>query len=89
LLHFFHFAVRYLSQESREKQMNQLSEAVTRYHKILEGDHYKNLSWAHELQERMKAHNLVAGGKPVSPVLRPHFITRRQYAGLVKAVESC
>ncbi len=68
--------------------MNQLSEAVTRYHKILEGDHYKNLSWAHDLQERMKAHNLVAGGKPVSPVLRPHFITRRQYAGLVKAVES-
>jgi hypothetical protein len=68
--------------------MNQLSEAVARYHKILEGDHYKNLSWAHELQERMKAHNLVAGGKPVSPVLRPHFITRRQYAGLVKAVES-
>ncbi len=68
--------------------MNQLSEAVTRYHKILEGDQYKNLSWAHELQERMKAHNLVAGGKPVSPVLRPHFITRRQYAGLVKAVES-
>jgi hypothetical protein len=68
--------------------MNQLSEAVTRYHRILEGDHYKNLSWAHELQERMKAHNLVAGGKPVSPVLRPHFITRRQYAGLVKAVES-
>ena len=68
--------------------MNQVSEAVTRYHKILEGDHYKNLSWAHDLQERMKAHNLVAGGKPVSPVLRPHFITRRQYAGLVKAVES-
>jgi hypothetical protein len=68
--------------------MNQLSEAVTRYHKILEGDHYKNLSWAHELQERMKAHNLVASGKPVSPVLRPHFITRRQYAGLVKAAES-
>ncbi len=68
--------------------MNQLSEAVTRYHKILEGDHYKNLSWAHELQERMKAHNLVAAGRPVSPVLRPHFITHRQYAGLVKAVES-
>jgi hypothetical protein len=68
--------------------MNQLSEAVTRYHKILEGDHYKDLSWAHDLQERMKAHNLVAAGRPVSPVLRPHFITRRQYAGLVKAVES-
>ncbi|HTW67841.1 MAG TPA: hypothetical protein VME17_24675 [Bryobacteraceae bacterium] len=68
--------------------MNQLSEAVTRYHKILESDHYRNLAWAHELHERMKANNLVAGGKPISPVLRPHFITRRQYAGLVKAVES-
>ena len=68
--------------------MNQLSEAVARYHKILESDQYKDLSWAHELQERMKAHNLVVSGRPVSPVLRPHFITRRQYAGLVKAVES-
>src|ERR1700733_16271076 len=68
--------------------MNQLSEAVTRYHKILESDQYKDLSWAHDLQERMKAHSLVAGGKPVSPVLRPHFITHRQYSGLVKAVES-
>ncbi|HEX5228719.1 MAG TPA: hypothetical protein VFW44_13460 [Bryobacteraceae bacterium] len=68
--------------------MNQLSEAVTRYHKILEGDHYKSLSWAHDLQERMKAQSLVAAGRPISPVLRPHFITRRQYAGLVKAVES-
>lgn len=68
--------------------MNQLSEAVTRYHRILEGDQYKNLAWADELHERMKAHSLVASGKPISPVLRPHFITHRQYAGLVKAVES-
>ncbi len=68
--------------------MTQLGEAIARYHKILEGDQYKDLSWAHELQERMKAHNLAVGGRPVSPVLRPHFITRRQYAGLVKAVES-
>src|SRR5579863_9364002 len=68
--------------------MTQLSEAIARYHRILEGDHYKDLSWAHQLQERMKAHSLVVAGKPVSPVLRPHFITRRQYAGLVKAVES-
>src|ERR1017187_4586727 len=68
--------------------MTQLSEAIARYHKILEGDHYKDLSWAHELQERMKARNLAVSGRPVSPVLRPHFITRRQYAGLVKAAES-
>jgi hypothetical protein len=68
--------------------MTQLGEAIARYHKLLEGDRYKDLSWAHELQERMKAHKLAIGGRPVSPVLRPHFITRRQYAGLVKAVES-
>ncbi len=68
--------------------MTQLSEAIARYHKILEGGAYQDLSWAHQLQDRMKANNLAVGGKPVSPVLRPHFITRRQYAGLVKAVES-
>jgi len=68
--------------------MNQLSEAIARYHRILESDQYKDVSWAHQLQERMKAHNLVVAGRPVSPVLRPHFITRRQYAGLVKAVEA-
>ncbi len=68
--------------------MTQLSEAIARYHKILEGSHYQDLAWAHQLQDRMKANNLAVGGRPVSPVLRPHFITRRQYAGLVKAVES-
>lgn len=68
--------------------MTQLGEAIARYHKILQSDPYKDLSWAHELQERMKARNLAVSGRPVSPVLRPHFITRRQYAGLVKGVES-
>src|SRR5579871_492844 len=68
--------------------MTQLSEAVARYHRILEEDRYKDLSWAHSLQEHMKAQNLAVAGRPVSPVLRPHFITRRQYTGLVKAVES-
>jgi hypothetical protein len=68
--------------------MTQMGEAIARYHKILEGDQFKDLAWAHELQDRMKADNLAVGGRPVSPVLRPHFITRRQYHGLVKAVES-
>src|SRR5580658_6335610 len=77
-----------LGSESFGREMTQLGEAIARYHKMLEGDPYKDLSWAHELQERMKASNLAVGGKPVSPVLRPHFITRRQYAGLVKAVDS-
>ncbi len=68
--------------------MTQLGEAVTRYHKIIESDPYRDLSWAQELQDRMKAQQLAVGGKPVSPVLRPHFITRRQYTNLVNAAES-
>ncbi|MGI8746696.1 MAG: hypothetical protein ACR2NN_29800 [Bryobacteraceae bacterium] len=68
--------------------MTQLGEAVARYHKILESDDYKDLEWAHALHERMKAQQLTVAGKPISPVLRPHFITRRQYTGLTKAAES-
>jgi uncharacterized circularly permuted ATP-grasp superfamily protein len=68
--------------------MTQLGEAIARYHKLLEAEPFKDLSWAHELQARMKAQHLELGGKPVSPVLRPHFITRRQYTNLVKAAES-
>jgi len=68
--------------------MTQMSEAIARYHKLLEGDQFKDLSWAHELQGRMKMRNLAVGGRPVSPVLRPHFITRRQYTNLAKAVET-
>jgi len=68
--------------------MTQLSEAIARYHKSLETEPYADLSWAHALQERMTAHRLTVAGKPVSPVLRPHFITRRQYVSMVRAVEA-
>jgi hypothetical protein len=68
--------------------MSQLGEAVARYHKILESDPYKDLSWAHTLQERMQEQHLAVSGRPVSPTLRPHFLTRRQYTNLVKAAES-
>src|SRR3974390_1841133 len=68
--------------------MAQLGEAIARYHKILESDPFRDLEWAEALQARMKASHLMAGNRPVSPVLRPHFITKRQYANLVKAAES-
>ena len=67
--------------------MSHLGEAVARYHKILESDSYRDLAWAHQLQERMRAQRLAVGGRPVSPTLRPHFLTRRQYTNLVKAAE--
>ncbi len=80
--------MQYWLQKDNTPEMTQLGEAIARYHKLLEGGQYQNLAWAHQLHERMQANNLAVSGRPVSPVLRPHFITRRQYAGLAKAVES-
>ena len=68
--------------------MSQLGEAIARYHKILESGSFRDLGWAQALQDRMKAANLVSGNRPISPVLRPHFITKRQYGNLVKAAEA-
>ncbi|MBS1833861.1 MAG: hypothetical protein JST65_14175, partial [Acidobacteria bacterium] len=68
--------------------MSQLGDAITRFHRLLESDAYKDLAWAEELQERMKQEQLLLGTRPASPVLRPHFITKRQYENMVKAAES-
>ncbi len=66
--------------------MTQVGEAIARYHKLIESEPYIDLAWAKALQERVKTEKL--SGRPISPVLRPHFITNRQYAALVKAAES-
>src|SRR5689334_15668473 len=68
--------------------MTQLNEAIARYHRLLESDAFKDLGWVDTLQERMREHHLTAGGKLISPVLRPHFVSQRQYTGLVKAAEA-
>ncbi|HTP87058.1 MAG TPA: hypothetical protein VMJ34_08920 [Bryobacteraceae bacterium] len=68
--------------------MTQLGEAIARYHKILEARPWSDLSWARALHERMREQNLYVGLRPISPVLRPHFITRRQYNTMSKAAES-
>ncbi len=68
--------------------MTQLGEAIARYHKLLDSEPYRDMAWAEALRAEMQARNLTASGRPVSPVLRPHFISRRQYASLVKAAEA-
>ncbi len=65
-----------------------LGDAVARYHKILESDTFRNLEWAEELRAKMAAQGLTISGRPVSPFLRPHFLTKRQYEHLIKATES-
>ncbi len=68
--------------------MTQLGEAVARFHKLIESDPFKNLEWAFALRDRMIAGNLTSAGRPICPFLRPHFISRRRYAALVKASEA-
>jgi hypothetical protein len=68
--------------------MAQLGEAIARYHKILQSERHRDLAWAEALQSRMKESRLTSGNRPISPVLRPHFVTKRQYANLVRAAEA-
>jgi hypothetical protein len=67
--------------------MTQLNEAVSRYHRIIESESYQDLGWLQVLQERLREQHLTSGNHRAAPVLRPHFITQRQYANLVKAAE--
>lgn len=68
--------------------IRQLKEAVAGYHKILESAPHSNLAWAESLHERMRERGLTIAGRPVSPFLRPHFLTRKQYDHLVKASDA-
>ena len=67
-------------------RMSLVREAIARYHKLIESPPYIDLEWAHALDERIKQEKL--GGRPVSPVLRPHLITNRDYTALEKASET-
>ncbi|MEO7650309.1 MAG: hypothetical protein ABIZ80_07560 [Bryobacteraceae bacterium] len=68
--------------------MSQLDEAIARYHRLLESDSYRDMSWVPALQERMEAEKLSSGGRLLCPFLRPHLMTRRQYDSLVKTGET-
>jgi hypothetical protein len=68
--------------------MTQLSEAITRYHKLIQTEPFRDLGWAQELKDKMLAANLREGASPLCPFLRPHFLARRQYTALAKAAES-
>ena len=68
--------------------MTTLGEAIARYHKLLEGDTNRVGEWVGQLRNSLAGHNLIINGRSVSPVLRPHFLSRRQYTNLVKTAES-
>lgn len=51
-----------------------LQEAVAHYHKLLENDDLAAESFK-VLREGLETNRLIFGGRPLSPYLRPHFIT--------------
>ena len=61
--------------------MTQLNEAIARYHRILESDEYKDLTWVDSLQGRMRAHHLV-GSQRVSP----YFVRISSLSGSIPAL---
>jgi len=67
--------------------MTQLGEAVARYHKLLESEPFSGLDWIEEFQNKILAAGLKDGTRPICPVLRPHFLSRRQFNALAKAAE--
>ena len=68
--------------------MTQHSEAVARYHKLLESEAFKDLGWVGELRQAMEEKGLIVSTRPVSPFLRPHFVAKRQYDHLTKDSET-
>lgn len=74
--------------EKDQTRMTQLNEAIARYHRLIESEPFQDLTWVETLQERMSALHLTSGTRRIAPVLRPHFLTQRQYTNLVKAAEA-
>ena len=64
--------------------MAQLGDAIARYHKLLEQPSYRDTSWADQFQEQMRQQHLVDAGRLLAPVLRPHFVSRRQLDALTR-----
>jgi hypothetical protein len=62
--------------------MAQLGDAISRYHKLLEQPSYRDTAWADQFQEQMRQQHLVDSGRLLAPVLRPHFVSRRQVDAL-------
>ena len=63
--------------------MNQVDEAIARYHKILETEPFRDLGWVEQFHATLRSRKMELAGRPVSPFLRPNLVTRKQFDGLV------
>ena len=66
--------------------MTLVNEAAARYHKLIESEPYIDLAWAESLQQRIRGQKLTV--RAVSPVLRPHLITKSEYSALERATSA-
>ncbi|MFN7922574.1 MAG: circularly permuted type 2 ATP-grasp protein [Bryobacteraceae bacterium] len=68
--------------------MSLLDDAVARYHKNFESPASNDLGWVEEIQAKMASLHLAPGGRSVCPVLRPHFLPRKQADAISKSAEA-
>jgi len=60
---------------------------IAEYHKSLAGDERLTAEFFARLKTMMRARRLLYGTREISVALRPHLLTRRQYATLVRSSE--
>src|SRR5687768_1092801 len=64
-----------------------LKEAVAHYHELLEDSELAESS-RKELHEGLEKARLIFGGRPLSPYLRPHFVTETDWTRVVAICET-
>lgn len=64
-----------------------LTDAVSRYHELLRDEELAESSRV-MLDEGLEKAKLIFGGRPLSPYLRPHFVTEDDFARITKVCET-
>lgn len=64
-----------------------LKEAITHYHELLADPGLAGNSFA-VLQEGLERSRLIFGGRPLSPYLRPHFVTASDWSNVRRSCET-
>jgi hypothetical protein len=64
-----------------------LDKAVRRYHELLQDTELAEAS-RRQLAEGLERSKLIFGGRPLSPYLRPHFVTEADWARVTRICES-
>jgi uncharacterized circularly permuted ATP-grasp superfamily protein len=75
------------SQTGQAEKPALLQEAVAYYHELLANPDLAEASFQ-MLQDGLERNKLIFGGRPLSPYLRPHFVTERDWEFTTRACET-